>query len=850
MESVARIYGATGTDENGVDGVDGNGDSYKEYATITAPVISRSLLSGDALSVGNAIAGQLKFAVMTTDTIPKSAKIVILARVKDDENVSEWLEFGTFWIDHRTVTDSIIDIEAYDAMKKGNQPYPDDSQTLNWPKTIAVVVTRIAEQMDVEIDSRTVTDVVNNSAIGGLNIITKPTDDMSLLIILQRIGEIIGGNWIITADNELRFVQIISPTDVNGYLLDHASEIVTTLAGNKLLWRGGIEDSVEAGVDTVGIGIVIGSLTKANDYVVTKVTMSRDSEHVYSYGSDTGYEVVIENNPYATDDLCMMLYNEIIGIQYSPYETTNSVYDPAAELGDLVTIGEQVCSVVFNETQELNIGFSADVSAPGRDEMEDEYPYQTFEQKTKYELKNIEDKVNSALIQTQEEITAYVSGISDSFLEYIVSDSLHYLVNNQSVGVTTGDGNWSQTFPTDNANKYLWTYHTYTISDGSSYNTEPKSYHVGNDDVVSVVPIYFAYPYNFTPPEPENLPIEQDEDVQGEWTTTIPTLSTDYRYLYTAEQYELENGLYESYGVRRINAVDAINKRVNTASVQITQYGVQISAIEENQVTKGSVRSDFALDPNSVTITAGQTESGRYTGTITFSGGAIVVNSDNFKVTSTGEITCEAGTIGGIHIGSDGIYSGVKTSYGNSSAGFYLGSDGSLGIGDNANYIKFYKPDPNENDYNLEINVDRLSWSATNSSMTADGTLTCSGASINGELYSAWNDPEGTIFAIRHIGNTLTLLQNSTICGMLTVDNYAFTPEVGTSYPVIRLCAQNGRALALCDIDQSEGYSGLVLTPDNNIYIDNEKGVNASLSIDGYDYVFHKGLLTSVIRSL
>ena len=115
-----------------------------EYSTITAPVITNGLLPDKTLSVGNCIAGTLSFSVMTNDSIPKSAEIIIKSRITDETTYSEWLEFGHFWIDKRTIDESLdtnlISIEGFDAMLKGNQAYVDNSQSMNWPKPMQTVV--------------------------------------------------------------------------------------------------------------------------------------------------------------------------------------------------------------------------------------------------------------------------------------------------------------------------------------------------------------------------------------------------------------------------------------------------------------------------------------------------------------------------------------------------------------------------------------------------------------------------------------------------------------------------------------------------------------------------------------
>lgn len=53
-------------------------------------------------------------------------------------------------------------------------------------------------------------------------------------------------------------------------------------------------------------------------------------------------------------------------------------------------------------------------------------------------------------------------------------DTLHYLATDQSSGVTTSTAGWTTTIQTITAQKpYLWTYHTYTRTDGYTFNSAP-----------------------------------------------------------------------------------------------------------------------------------------------------------------------------------------------------------------------------------------------------------------------------------------------------------------------------------------------------------------------------------------
>lgn len=69
---------------------------------------------------------------------------------------------------------------------------------------------------------------------------------------------------------------------------------------------------------------------------------------------------------------------------------------------------------------------------------------------------------------------------------------------------------------------------------------------------------------------------------------------------------------------------------ISGLSSQYTQLKQTFDSFELTAVTDGNVRSKLALDPSSVVIESG---------TITFNGNTLVVDSDNFKLTSGGSVT-------------------------------------------------------------------------------------------------------------------------------------------------------------------------------------------------------------------
>lgn len=111
----------------------------KTYTAISAPVIERALCDS-AVSVGNCIAASLKLSLLTEDIIPPASEVVIRARLYRGEAVSEWKEFGTFYIDRREENEGLVTLQCFDAMLKASQQYADPTDPedrIGWPKTMA-----------------------------------------------------------------------------------------------------------------------------------------------------------------------------------------------------------------------------------------------------------------------------------------------------------------------------------------------------------------------------------------------------------------------------------------------------------------------------------------------------------------------------------------------------------------------------------------------------------------------------------------------------------------------------------------------------------------------------------------
>lgn len=137
---------------------------------------------------------------------------------------------------------------------------------------------------------------------------------------------------------------------------------------------------------------------------ISRVTLLVDDENSLTAGDDTGMEV-IASCPHATQPMVNALLQAMKGYQYQAYEAGAANIDPAAELGDGVTVGG-----IYSPLSKLSDdgrGY-ADISSPGELEMEDEYPsggYITQE----FNRKIAETK--ATITKTSEEINLKVEGL-------------------------------------------------------------------------------------------------------------------------------------------------------------------------------------------------------------------------------------------------------------------------------------------------------------------------------------------------------------------------------------------------------------------------------------------------------
>lgn len=112
---------------------------------------------------------------------------------------------------------------------------------------------------------------------------------------------------------------------------------------------------------------------------ITRVNLLVDSDHMYTAGDDSG-RTIEKNVPWASQLMANAVLASLRNYDYQPFSGTDALLDPAAEMGDGITVGG-IYSVLAQKDVTYGKLSTANISAPSSDEVEEEYPYTTKSQR-------------------------------------------------------------------------------------------------------------------------------------------------------------------------------------------------------------------------------------------------------------------------------------------------------------------------------------------------------------------------------------------------------------------------------------------------------------------------------------
>ena len=146
---------------------------------------------------------------------------------------------------------------------------------------------------------------------------------------------------------------------------------------------------------------------------VSKVILAVDNENAYVAGDDTGRTVEL-TCPYGTQAMADNILAALENVVYIPAQAQDAILDPAAELGDGITMGS-VYTVLGQMDLEFDSLMTSDGGAPGQAEQESEYQYQSpVLSQISYEIAQTRSEITKTATEIRLEVENELKGLSAS----------------------------------------------------------------------------------------------------------------------------------------------------------------------------------------------------------------------------------------------------------------------------------------------------------------------------------------------------------------------------------------------------------------------------------------------------
>lgn len=320
----------------------------------------------------------------------------------DAVRFSEWLPKGVYYISTRQTNriTGVMTIHGFDAMLKSGQAWQGETVTESFPMDVNTALADICERMGVELDSRSQIDT-----IFPVKDFVDSVGYMTMRSVLGRIAVANAGNWVMTDEGKLRLVPMVPGTDS----VDLGENAENVYPGMETLPFSRVELLNENGE-------IVGQAGEAEDAVTGRVLTAVDPE--------------------GTDAMAASILGKIQGYVYYPFEAENAILTPAAELGDVVTVGG-VTSVIAQETIYFDSLYTADIAAPTTDEVEDEYPYLDERTRVKRAIAGTRSEIN----KTNDRIEFAVENFDEKISHTLKLDETGvYITDQNGVRVSIQNG--------------------------------------------------------------------------------------------------------------------------------------------------------------------------------------------------------------------------------------------------------------------------------------------------------------------------------------------------------------------------------------------------------------------------
>lgn len=192
----------------------GADNGYREDV-LTSLTITNAMFAGTP-ELGKAVTAEIDVELLVPRaTIPRMAAIRAYNRIFNDSLTSGWIPQGTFYIDTREISknvygNNVIRLHGFDCMLMTEQAYV---WNLSAPARDIAVVRDICAQLEFDVDPRTIAIMDK-----GYTVTSEQVGQYTMREMLAYLAGSYAGSFIITPQNQLRLVQLVTPPGETNYL--------------------------------------------------------------------------------------------------------------------------------------------------------------------------------------------------------------------------------------------------------------------------------------------------------------------------------------------------------------------------------------------------------------------------------------------------------------------------------------------------------------------------------------------------------------------------------------------------------------------------------------------------------
>lgn len=303
-------------------------------------------LFSDSAAIGCAQARQItvKLRLESGATVDNTTNgIGLFGRVTNTTNniSSNWLHLGTFFISRRKKVGNVLELTCYDNMLKAQGDYFTNGVEMGtWPRMMKSVAEDIADRIGCTLDiPASLPDYEMAAPVG-----------MAMRDVLCSMAAAWGGNWTCRGVGE-----------VTGGPALGKKPVLTLIP-------------LSASGDSFMVGKAAASMTSIGEQVqFTGIRLFWSDSDCFEAGYGTNrMEGYCE---WATQAMADDVWNSIQGKRLQAFEASSVWMNPAVEIGDDIFING-VWSKIITMKGSLGAGCALDISFPGGESEEDEYPYE------------------------------------------------------------------------------------------------------------------------------------------------------------------------------------------------------------------------------------------------------------------------------------------------------------------------------------------------------------------------------------------------------------------------------------------------------------------------------------------